>query len=123
MKINFNDNNKLKRGDLIKYNKNTVYIIGDSRTTKENAITKNYNTFFIGYVIDVETDKVVDLSCSAILRTTEIFLISIFENKSFKSYDIGLENEIKKRYHGSSQKAIITAYKDAIKKYLDLIKQ
>lgn len=114
---------KLKRGDFIKYDENTIYIVGESRTTKENAITKNYNTFFVGYVIDIKSNKVIDLSCSSILRTTEQFLISIFVGKSFKSYSIELENEIKKRYHGSSQKAIITAYKDAVKKYLEVIKK
>ena len=41
----------------------------------------------------------------------------LYINKNFiKDYDI-IINEFEKRYFGRSQKALITAYKDALKKY------
>jgi hypothetical protein len=102
------------------YDKSTVYIVGNSRTNEENAITTQFNSFFIGFVIDINNDEIVDLSCSATIRTTEEFIYSLFISKSFSEYDMSLEQEIKRRYHGSSQKAIIVSYKDAVKKYIEI---
>jgi hypothetical protein len=104
----------------MKYNRDTVYVVGEARTTKENAITKNYNSFFIGYVIDRKNNEIVDLSCSSILKTTDEFIKSIFIGKSFESYSQELEAEIGARYYGSSRKSVVIAYKDAIKKYLKI---
>lgn len=103
------------------YNCETVYIVGNARTNEDNAITNLYHSFFIGFVIDTKENKVVDLSCSSTIKTTDKFIYSLFINKSFEEYDINLEQEIKRRYHGSSQKAIIVSYKDAFKKYNEII--
>lgn len=102
------------------YDKNTVYVIGHGKTNKDNAITEQFKIFFIGFVIDTETDKVVDLSCSSTIFTTREFIVSIFMDRKFDKYYEDLENEIMRRYFGSSQKAIVIAYKDALKKYLEV---
>ncbi|MBU5676244.1 DUF3870 domain-containing protein [Alkaliphilus sp. MSJ-5] len=103
------------------YDRNTVYIVGNARTTNDNAITQNFNSFFIGFVVDRTTGKIVDVSCSATISTTEKFIASLFLGKTLKYFDENLEEEIKDRYFGSSQKAIIVAYKDGIKKYNEAI--
>jgi len=102
------------------YDKDTVYVIGHGKTNRDNAITEKFKIFFIGFVIDTKTDKVVDLSCSATIPTTSQFIASIFIGKKFDKYYNDIELEIKRRYFGSSQKAIIIAYKDALKKYLEV---
>ncbi len=102
------------------YDKDTVYVIGHGKTNRDNAITEKFKIFFIGFVIDTKTDKVVDLSCSATIPTTSQFIASIFIGKKFDKYYSNIEEEIKRRYFGSSQKAIIIAYKDALKKYLEV---
>ncbi len=102
------------------YDNNTVYIVGEARTNIDNAITNMFNSFFIGFVVDVNTDEIIDVSCTSTIRTTEDFIKCIFTGKSFSDYRFKLEDEIKKRYHGSSQRAIIVAYKDAIKKYVEV---
>ena len=102
------------------YNKNTLYIVGTSKTSSDNAITYKYNSFYIGFVVEVENGRIIDLSCSSTIRTTEEFIKSIFIGRSINEYDTYLEEEVKKRYHGSSQKAIIVAYKDAVKKYNEI---
>jgi hypothetical protein len=99
------------------YDKSTVYIVGNSRTSSDNAITTTFNCFYIGFVVDLRTGKIIDLSCTSTIRTTEEFIYSLFIKKSLDSFDIELEKEIKRRYFGTSQKAIIVAYKDAVKKY------
>jgi hypothetical protein len=102
------------------YSKETVYIVGNSKTTTENAITHRFHSFYIGFVAEGTTGRIIDLSCSSTIRTTEEFIKSLFLDKSLADYDDNLEREIKRRYHGSSQKAIIVAYKDAVKKFIEV---
>lgn len=102
------------------YEKETVYIIGNSKTSTDNAITSNFNSFFIGFVVNSKTGVIIDVSCAATIRTTEEFVYSLFIGRSLAIYEDVLEAEIKSRYHGSSQKAIIVAYKDAVKKYSEV---
>lgn len=99
------------------YSKNTVYVVGNSKTNVDNAITSMYNSFFIGFVVDTENDTIIDLSCSATIRTTDEFINSLLIGRKLTEFDASLEEEIKRRYHGSSQRAIIVAYKDASIKY------
>ncbi|MBK5242933.1 DUF3870 domain-containing protein [Clostridium sp.] len=99
------------------YNKNTIYVVGNAKTNTENAITNKFSSFFIGFVVDVETDTIIDLSCSSTIRTTDDFIKTLLMGRSLKVFDQDLEDEVKKRYHGSSQRAIVVAYKDGVKKY------
>ena len=104
------------------YKDTTVYVVGHGRTGSDNAITSNFKIFFIGFVIDRETDEVVDLECSATIDITKRFVHDIFIGKSFARYDEKITENIMRRYFGSSQKAIIIAYKDALKKYNEIKK-
>lgn len=97
----------------------TVYIIGESRTNMDNAITVIYNSFYMAFEIDVETDKIIDIGCTHTIDITERFIKKIFMGRNALEFD-DLENEIKRRYHGTSQKAVIVSYKDALKKYQDV---
>lgn len=102
------------------YKDTTVYVVGHGRTNADNVITQKFLMFFIGFVIDTKTDEVVDISCSSTIDVTEKFIKSIFIGQKFNKYNKELEFSIYKRYFGSSQKAIIVSYKDALTKYLDI---
>lgn len=102
------------------YEKTTIFVVGHGKTGSDNAITSYYKIFFIGFVIDTVSDTVVDLESTATLDITRRFIKSIFVGKNFSSYDRHLEEEILSRYFGTSQKALITAYKDAQKRYLEI---
>ncbi|KAJ50615.1 hypothetical protein BD780_002695 [Clostridium tetanomorphum] len=102
------------------YGESTIYVVGNSKTNSDNAITNQFNSFFIGFVVDVESDTIVDLSCSSTIRTTDEFVRSLFIEKKLLGQNSITEEEIKKRYHGSSQRAIVVAYKDAVKKYIEI---
>ena len=106
----------LKTGDLMN---ETVYIIGESRTNMDNAITVIYNSFYIAFEIDAKTDIIIDMGCTHTIDITESFFKKIFINRNILDCD-KLEQEIKRRYHGTSQKAMIVSYKDAIKKYQEI---
>ncbi len=102
------------------YGKNTVYVVGNSKTNADNAITIRFNSFFIGFVVDTEDDAIVDLDCSATIRTTDEFVRSLFIGRKMTEFSSNLEEEIKRRYHGSSQRAIIVAFKDAKIQYNEI---
>ena len=101
----------------MEYGKKTVYVVGHAKTNTDNAITEQFKLFFICFVVDVQTDLVVDVECSSILGITNRFIQSIFNKKNFAQVSHDIELEVAARYFGSSQKAILVAYKEAVKKY------
>lgn len=102
---------------------NTVYIIGESRTNMDNAITVIYNSFYIGFEVCVDNDEIVNVGCTHTMSITEQFVKSIFMGKNIIEFENSIEQIVKRRYHGTSQKAILVSYKDALKKYLDVKKK
>lgn len=103
------------------YGNKTVYIIGDSKTAINNAITHQYNAFYLAIIVDMENEVIVDAGASVTLQVTNEFIRSLFVGYSMKQ---GLEpmiDRISHRYFGASQKAIIVAWKDAFKKYQQII--
>ncbi|MEW9121745.1 MAG: DUF3870 domain-containing protein [Thermotaleaceae bacterium] len=103
------------------YKKNTLYIVGDAKTAVNNPITVQFSAYFIALVIDMDNEVIIDAGASTTVMVTNQFVRSIFMGYSMA---LGLEpmiEEINRRYHGSSQKAMIVAWKDAFKKY-ELIK-
>lgn len=102
------------------YDPSTFYIVGNSKTNSENAITTLYKSFYIGFVVEETSGHIVDASCASTLRTTDEFVRSIFVGRTMGVDDDALETEVKRRYHGSSQKAIIVAYKDAAKQWAEI---
>ena len=102
------------------YKDTTVYVLGHGKTSSDNAITSTFKIFFIGFVIDRETDEIVDLECSATIDITKRFVHDLFIGRSFADFDEELVGSVKIRYFGTSQKAIIIAYKDALKKYKEI---
>lgn len=98
------------------FDKDTIYIVGDAQSSSNNPITQQFSAFFIGLVIDTTNDKIVEAGCSSTIQLTSDFIRSLFVSRSImESDEIG--EEIRCRYFGSSQKALIAAFKDAQKKY------
>ena len=74
--------------------KETVYIIGESRTNMDNAITAIYNSFYIAYEIDVDTDKIVDVGCTHTINITEDFIKKLFKGKDVTEFDYYAEGKV-----------------------------
>ena len=102
------------------YDASTVYLVGNSKTNTDNAITTLYKSFYIGFVVEPGSGRIIDVGCASTLRTTDEFVRSIFVGKAMGKDDEELEAEVKRRYHGSSQRAIVVAYKDAAKKLAEI---
>lgn len=95
----------------------TYYIIGESRTSLDNAITKVYGIFYIAFEVIPETGEIVQAECSRTLELTNDFIRRMFLHKRLIADEALIEAEVKRRYHGSSAKAILVAYRDAAKHF------
>ena len=95
----------------------TYYVIGEARTNMDNAITKIYGSFYLAFEVDEETDAIVDFGCTHTLTLTETYLKKLFLGQNFLQVGEWLEPELERRYGGSSKRAVLVAYQNALKKY------
>ena len=98
-------------------NGEAYYIVGESRTYLDNAITKVYGAFYIAFEVIPETGEIVQTECSRTLELTNDFIRRMFLHKRLEADEDLIEAEVKRRYHGSSAKAILVAYRDALKHF------
>lgn len=101
----------------------SVYVIGDSRTNADNAITKTYGAFFMAFEIDDESFEILDFSCTHTITTTQDYLRKLFIGQRFPDVDEWLEDTLNRRYGGSSRKAVLVAYRDALKRWRSMTGQ
>jgi hypothetical protein len=97
--------------------KDTLLVVGNAKTTSDNPITHQWAAFFITFVVTAAEGRILDAEASVILPLSNRFIRDLFVDGSLASEDKDLIADIQKRYHGSSRKALIVAYKDAVKKY------
>ena len=71
----------------------------------------------IAFEIILSTDEIVDVDCNATLRLTRDFVSRLFLNHNIIKDEEMLKKEVTTRYFGSSSKAILTAYHDALQHY------
>ncbi len=101
------------------FHDNTVFVIGDAKSPQNNPITEKFKAYFIGLVIDRQTHVIVDVECSATILLTNQFVKSLMIGKHMVNNDI--IDSINLRYFGASQKALVVAFKDAQKKYQQIL--
>lgn len=102
------------------YRDETVYIIGESKMTLDNAITKMYGTFYVAFEIKSGTGEIIDVDCSRTLELTKDFVRRLFIHKRIERDQEQIEAEIRRRYFGSSVEAIIVSYQDALKRFQEI---
>lgn len=95
----------------------SVFVIGESRTNADNAITKMYGTFYMAFEVDDASEQVIDFSCTHTISTTQDFLRKLFLGQRFSEIDSWLEDALVRRYGGSSRRAVLVAYRDALKRW------
>ena len=95
----------------------SVYVIGESRTNADNAITKTFGTFYMAFEVDDTTFEILDFSCTHTIATTQDFLRKLFIGQTFPEVDGWLEDALNRRYGGSSRRAVLVACRDALKRW------
>lgn len=76
----------------------SYYIIGESRTNADNAITKMYGSFYMAFEVDEETEQVLDFGCTHTLQLTEEYLKRLFIGRNFPKIDSWLEKKLEQCY-------------------------
>jgi hypothetical protein len=102
------------------YDKRTIYILGTSKIGKNDPIAEGYEIFFIGIILNRDTGEIVDATCNMVRDMTTDFIRSILIGYHLADDRVAIEAEIKDRFHGMAQKAVIASVKDALNKYLML---
>ncbi|MBF8984270.1 DUF3870 domain-containing protein [Lutibacter sp. B2] len=100
------------------YEKSTVYMIGTSRINSNDPITATFDFLFVGIIVDKDTDIIVDFTCNMVKEVTSNFIKSLLVEYNFIDEIDEIINEIKTRFYGMAQKAVIAAVKDARNKYM-----
>lgn len=95
----------------------SCFVVGESRTHLDNSITRIFGSFYMGFEIDRESEAVIAFNCTHTMPVTEDFLRSLFLNAHFPSIDEWLEDALDARYGGSSKRAVLASYRDALKRY------
>lgn len=100
------------------YPKNTIYITGTAKVAANDPISAIYDMFFVGIILDKDTGKIIDVTCNMVKDVTSEFIKSLLIDYNLE-HDIDLiVEEIRDRFLGIAQKAVIAAVKDARNKYL-----
>lgn len=97
----------------------SLLVVGNAQVAGDNPISHRYNGFFITFILDPE-GLVLECSSSVVLPLTDRFIRDLFVGRSLARDESGILAEIEARYHGSSRKAIVVCYKDALKKFREI---
>lgn len=100
------------------YKKNTIYILGTSKIGRSDPISAVYEIFFVGVILNREDGEIVDATCNMVRDVTTDFIRSILIGYNLVDDIAEIEAEIKDRFYGMAQKAVIASVKDARNKYL-----
>jgi len=95
----------------------SYFVIGESRTNADNSITKIFGSFYLALEVDGATDEILAFNCTHTLELTETFLRKLFVGQNIYEVDDWLESTLKQCYGGSSRRAVLTSYRDALKRY------
>ena len=102
----------------MKYGKDTVFITGVAKPGKDDPIASTYDVFFISLIVDKKTDKIIDLTCNTASDMTGDFIRSLLMNHNMVEDLQVMEEEIRNRFFGLVQKALIVSLKDAYNRYM-----
>ena len=96
----------------------SFFVIGESRTNADNAITRIYGSFYSAFEVSADTEEVLAFNCTHTLPLTKSYLQRLFVGQKFPEIDRWLESELRRHYGGSSRRAVLTSYRDALKRYV-----
>ena len=105
------------------YPNNTIYLVGHAKVSDDNPIKQNCDIFFLPFVVDGLTHRIVDVSCNAVLDITRDFIRALLVGCDLLDGMDEITEKVRRRYFGSSQKAIIAAVKDAHGRLRDVLPQ
>lgn len=104
------------------YPEDSVFVTGVAKVTREDAINAMYGTFSLSLIIDGHTGMILNASANMVMQDTVEFLkdilIDILIGRNLLTDGEAVTLILKKRFLALSQKAVITAFKDAQNHFL-----
>lgn len=102
------------------YNMNEkVYLTGHGRTNANALITKLFSNLCIGMLVHRETGEILEVDATVQMNLTKKIFSEMFCGENIMDEEKIIE-KITSSYFGSSQKAIIVAYKECRTKFKKL---
>ncbi len=105
------------------YSPDTVFITGQARPAKEDAISLVHGVFYLGLIVNRKTGRIEDAQCNTILPMTDRFVHSLIVGKRLGEDMEELEKIIRSRYFALTQRALLASLKDARNQYLNLCRR
>lgn len=100
------------------YPASAVYFCGSSRLPQTIPSAEAYKSINVGYVIDTATGEILDVSTTLLSKGATAFIQSLAIGFNVHEHDTQiLIDEIRSRYYGGSQKAVVVASRTAFKEY------
>ncbi len=100
------------------YSKSTVLVTGHAKPVKEDAINAVYQVLSLSVVIDTETDRIVGVSCTMVMREPESFISELFIGKNILTDMELICQSVTDRFLSIAQRPLIVALKDVQNRYL-----
>jgi len=101
----------------------TVYFVGYAKLPQNIPANNIYNRIGVGLEVNIDNGYIVNVSCTLPTQLAQDIVISCIRYHNIKQDFKKIVSNIKRRYQGDAQKAIIIALDAAHKKYNDYIKQ
>lgn len=97
----------------------TVYFSGSAQLPKGTACKGYYDIINVGVEVNIKTGEILDIGVSLVSAGAIRFLSKLMIGHSIKDEESFNEllNDIRTRYFGHSQKAIVIALRGAYEKY------
>lgn len=97
----------------------SLLLVGNAQTTGDNPITHQYSAFFITFVVE-SAGTIIECSASVVLPLTDRFIRDLFIGRHIADDEKAITADVYARYYASSRKAIVVAYRDALKKFKEI---
>lgn len=105
---------------MLEYSDTTIFITGQAKPSKEDAISTVYQIFSLSLFIDTENDCIVNLACTTAMEETEEFIRMLIVGKNILTEMDDILDVLRKRFFALVQKTLIAALKDVQNRYLML---
>lgn len=106
--------------DADSYPETAVFITGQAKPAKEDAIAQVHGVFYLSLIIDTANNRILDAQCNSILPMTDRFVHSLVTGYDIVAQIGQMESQIRSRYFALTQRALLACLKDARSQYLNL---
>lgn len=102
----------------MEYAKSTVFVTGVAKPSKDDPVASTYEVFFISCIVDRSTDIIINVACNTASNMTGDFIRSLFVGRNLVTEVETMVQDVRCRFFGLLQKALIVSLKDAHNRYM-----